>query len=119
VEGKESFTVESNEFDEKEKAMLKALYEASDGTYSSYTLAQKLNPEVSPSAEDGRIAFEAVRDTTEGLIVRDLVRGERHTGANGVYFDKLKLTPKGERKAIEAKRVIRVTVTNIGQPEES
>ncbi len=116
----ESFTVETNEFDEKEKAVLKALYEASDGTYSSYSLAQKLNPAADPGADDGRIAFENVRETTEGLIMRGLVRGrERHTGADGVYFDKLELKPKGERRAIEAKRSITVTVRIIGQPEES
>jgi hypothetical protein len=71
-----SITVESNEFDDKEKAMLRAPYEAADGTYSTYTLARKLTPTASPSGEEARKAFEDARDTTERLIERDLLRGD-------------------------------------------
>ncbi len=83
--------------------MLKALYEVSDGTYNTYALAQKLNPTARPSGEEAHAAFESARDTTEKLIEKGLVRGKRLTGADGVYFEGLKLTPKGERKAIEVK----------------
>ena len=33
-------------FDDKESAVLLALYEVANGTYTSYTLAWKLNPTV-------------------------------------------------------------------------
>ena len=47
------------------------------------------------------VSVRQLRDATERLIVRDLVRGERLPGANGVYFNRLKLTPKGQRAAIQ------------------
>ncbi len=42
--------------------------------------------------------------------MRDLVRGKRLKGAGGVYYTELKLTPKGERKTIETKRGLTVTI---------
>ena len=114
-----NFPVGSPEFDEKEEALVKALYEASDGTYSSYTLHMKLNPAVPMGTEEAGKSFGDVRDTTERLIARSLVTGKRLTGADGVYFEKLKLTPKGEKKAIESKNRLRqVTVRRVGDPED-
>jgi hypothetical protein len=92
----EVIKVGSAEFDEKEEAVLAALYEVSDGSYSTYSLATRLNP--GAEDEEAEKAFEDVRATTEGLIAKGIIRGERLTGANGVYFERFKLTPKGERK---------------------
>ena len=41
-------------------------------------------------------------------------------GANGVYFERFKLTSKGERKAIESKNRIRICddQKHRGQPNE-
>src|SRR5258707_7376957 len=86
-------------FDDKESAVLLALYEVADGTYTSYTLAWKLNPAAQVGTPTAAAAFAETRDATERLIVRGLVRGKRSTGADGVYFDKLKLTTKGEQNA--------------------
>ena len=47
------------------------------------------------------VAFAETRDATERLIARGLVRGKRFSGADGIYFNELKLTPKGERMAIQ------------------
>jgi len=88
-------------FDEKEGAILSAMYEVANGTYDSYTLAQKLNPAAHAGTAPASAAFTETRDATERLIVRGLVRGERLAGAGGVYFKKLKLTPKGEQSAIQ------------------
>jgi hypothetical protein len=33
-----------------------------------------------------------------------LIRGERLKGADGVYFKELKLTPKGQREAIQQRK---------------
>jgi hypothetical protein len=87
-------------FNGDEAAILDAMYEVENGTYDSYTLARKLNPTVKTSTPEAHTAFIKTREATEGLIVKNLVRGERLTGADGVYFNKLKLTPKGEQAAI-------------------
>jgi hypothetical protein len=88
-------------FDSHERAILLAMYEFEDGVYTSYTLASKLNPEVKTGSDAALTAFTETREATERLIVRGLVRGERLRGANGVYFNHLKLTPKGEKTAIQ------------------
>lgn len=88
-------------FDEKESAILNTLYEIGNGSHSSYTLAQHLNPRVQIGTPAFGVAFTEVRSATERLIARGLVRGERFAGADGIYFNELKLTPKGERAAIQ------------------
>jgi hypothetical protein len=94
-------------FDDKESAILIAMYEAENNTYTSYTLAWKLNPTVQVGTPPAAVAFAETRDATERLIVRGLVHGERFTGADGVYFNKLKLTSKGERAAIQQKKTVK------------
>jgi hypothetical protein len=96
-------------FDEKEAAILLAMYEVEDGTYTSYTLARELNPTVEMGTASALTAFTETRDATERLVVRSLVRGERLRGANGVYFDKLKLTTKGQQSAIQQKTTVEAT----------
>lgn len=91
-------------FDGKETAILIAMYEVENGTYTSYSLAWKLNPAVQIGTPPAEVAFVQTRDATERLIVRGLVRGERFTGADGVYFNKLRLTPKGEQMAIQQRK---------------
>jgi hypothetical protein len=89
-------------FDDNETAILTAMYNAENGTYTSCTLALKLNPTVEDGTPSASEAFSETRSATERLIAHDLVRGERHSGADGVYFNKLKLTAKGVRAAIQA-----------------
>jgi hypothetical protein len=96
-------------FDEKETAILFAIYEDANGTYTSYSLAWKLNPTVQVGTPPAGIAFAKTRDATEQLIARGLVSGERFKGADGVYFNKLKLTPKGERTAIQQRKTAEET----------
>jgi hypothetical protein len=43
------------------------------------------------------------------------VRGERFSGADGVYFNELRLTPKGERTAIQHRQ----SSQGIGSVEEA
>lgn len=108
--------IPSAEFSEAEELVLGALYSVSDGSYSVYSLASHLNPDVGPDAAVK--AFKEVQATIEGLIARSIVKGKRLTGADGVYFESLGLTTKGERKAIESKnRPRRLTVTHIGVDE--
>jgi hypothetical protein len=96
-------------FDDKESAVLLALYEVANGTYTSYTLAWKLNPRVQVGTPPAAVAFAETRDATERLIARALVRGKRSTGADGIYFDKLKLTAKGEQTAIQHRKDLEET----------
>ena len=93
-------------FDEKESAILLAMYEEANGYYTSYTLAWKLNPTVKVSTPEAETAFKGTRDATERLIERGFVRGERFKGADGVYFNELKLTPKGEQTAISHRKQV-------------
>jgi hypothetical protein len=73
-------------FNENQGAVLSAMYEVKNGTYDSYTLAQKLNPTIQGGTPAASRAFAETREATEGLIGRGLVRGERLAGADGVYF---------------------------------
>ena len=82
-----------------------ALYESKNGTHDSYTLMRTVRPEVEPGTQEAGEAFEKTRGATERLIARSLVRGDRLSGADGVWFKKLKLTPKGERAAIDFRNV--------------
>ena|SRR6266478_3756547 len=91
-------------FDDKESAILIAMYEIGNGTFTSYTLAWQLNPTVERGTPPAGVAFTETRDATERLIARGLVRGKRFSGADGVYFNELKLTAKGERMAIQHRK---------------
>jgi hypothetical protein len=90
-------------FDSEESAILIAMYAVENGTYSSYSLVQKLHPDATFGTEAGGAAFEKTRHVTEQLIVKGLVSGERKAGADGVYFERLKLTAKGEQTAIQVR----------------
>jgi hypothetical protein len=105
-------------FDDAESAILLAMYEVANGTYSSYTLAWKLNPTVQVGTPPASVAFNDTRDATERLIVRGLVHGERFAGADGVYFDKLKLTRKGEQMAIQQRKTVEETEKALAAAEE-
>ena len=51
-------------------------------TSGAYTLAWKLNPAVQVGTSLAGVAFADIRDTTERLTVRGLVRGERVMGSS-------------------------------------
>jgi hypothetical protein len=59
-------------FDDKESAVLLALYEVANGTYTSYTLAWKLNPTIQVGTAFATAAFAETGDATERLIARGL-----------------------------------------------
>jgi len=96
-------------FGPKEVAVLSALYEVDNGYFSSYTLAQSLDPTVEPGTPQSHSAFVETLHATEGLIARGLVQGNRNRGADGVYFSSLSLTRKGEQAAIEQRRQAKET----------
>lgn len=89
-----------------ERAVLFALYESPDG----------LN--VSELGEHTESKYAETLEATEQLIARGYVRGKRQKALDGsIYFDKLKLTPSGERVALKEKHAARtfdVTVTDVG-----
>jgi len=88
-------------YDDREVAILKALYEDPDFHFNSYSLAKVLYPDAPVSTPEAGEAFTTTRDATAKLIERGLVRSkERHKGADGVYFEGLKLTAKGQTEAI-------------------
>lgn len=93
--------------DDNESIVLLAMYEVENGTYTSYTLARELNPTVEMNTPAALAAFTETRDATEQLIGRGFVRGERLKGADGVYFEKLKLTAKGEQMAIQQRENVK------------
>jgi len=93
-------------FEKTQSSILIALYENPSQSYTSYTLARTLNPTTEMGTPDAGIAFTNTREATEELIVKGLVRGKRLKGADGIYFNDLKLTPKGERVAIQERKRI-------------
>ena len=91
-------------FNKLESEILMAIYEEPDAAHTSYTLAQTLNPATKMGTPDFGAAFTGTREATEELIVKGLVRGERLKRADGIYFNDLKLTPTGERVAIQERK---------------
>jgi hypothetical protein len=106
-------------FDDKESAILLAMYEEANGYYDSYTLTWKLNPSVKNGTPPAAVAFSETRDATERLVERGLVRGERLKGADGVYFKDLKLTPRGEQAAIRHRKDVEETKKALADAQEA
>jgi hypothetical protein len=88
-------------FDGTEGDVLIEIYECPDVPFSSYTLTQRLNPKFQITTPEYHTAFAHVSSVIEEHIVRGLIRGKRSRSADGVFFNKLKLTYKGERAAIQ------------------
>ena len=89
------------EFDGTEGDILIEIYECPDVPLSSYTLTQRLNPDLPITTPEYRTAFAHVSSVIEEHIVRGLIRGKRSRDADGVFFNNLKLTSKGEQAAIK------------------
>lgn len=96
----------SLEFGWNEGKILDAMYEVADGTYDLNMLIRKIEPTVQTGTPEAGKAVAEVRDAIERLIMRGYMRGQRTTGVDGVYFKKLRLTPKGERAAIKQRKEI-------------
>lgn len=101
----------SNEFDEEEQEVLSTLYQSPDGRYGSHQLYLAIYADVQIGTPEAGKAFTMVRDATERLIGKSLVRGERMAGIDGVYWNNLKLTSKGEQAAIREKNRVKEIVT--------
>ena len=88
-------------FDGTEGDVLIEIYEWPDVPFSSYTLTQRLNLNLQTTTPEYRTAFAHVSSVIEDLFVRGLIRGKPSKGADGVFFNNLKLTDKGVRAAIQ------------------
>ncbi len=88
-------------FDGTEGDVLIEIYECPDVPFSSYTLTQRLNPNLQTTTPEYRTAFAHVSSVIEDHIVGGLIRGKRSKSADGVFFNNLKLTDKGVRAAIQ------------------
>ena len=64
-------------------------------------MTQRLNPNLQITTPEYRTAFAHVSSVIEDHFVRGLIRGKRSKSADGVFFNKLKLTYKGEQGAIQ------------------
>jgi len=102
-------------FSDDESAVLLALYEQPLGLLDPYGLVRELKPDVRSGTPQHKVALTGVFLAVENLILGDLVIGERVNGPDGVYFEKLKLTRKGEQAAIRERR--RVAEFNKQLPE--
>ena len=88
-------------FDGTEGDVLIEIYECPDVPFSSYTLTQRLNPNLQTATPEYRTAFAHVNSVIEDHFVRGLIRGKRSKSADGVFFNKLRLTYKGEQAAVQ------------------
>lgn len=86
--------------DEIQGDVLISLYELPGVPSSTYTLTEGLNPGLQVATPEYRTAFAHVSSAVEEHIVLEMIRGKRSKGDDGVYFENLKLTTKGERAAI-------------------
>jgi hypothetical protein len=93
-----------SEFDGTEGDVLIAIYELPDVPSSTYTLTETLNPNLQITSPDYRAAFARVSNVIEDHYVRGLIRGKRSKSADGVFFENLKLTYKGEQAAIQERK---------------
>jgi hypothetical protein len=91
-------------FDGTEGDILIEIYECPDVPFSSYTLTQRLNPNLQITTPEYRIAFAHVSSVIEEHIAHGLIRGKRSKSADGVFFNNLKLTYKGEQGAIQERK---------------
>jgi hypothetical protein len=92
------------EFDGIEGDILIEIYESPEGPFSSYTLTERLNPKLQSTSPEYRTAFAQVCSVIEDHYACGLIRGKRSKGADGVFFDNLKLTYKGEQTAIRERK---------------
>jgi hypothetical protein len=92
------------EFDGNEGDVLIAIYESPDVPFSAYTLIQSLNPNLQTNTPEYSAAFARICSVIEGHIVRGLIRGKRSKSDDGVFFENLKLTYKGEQAAIQERK---------------
>ena len=88
-------------FDGTEGDVLIEIFSCPDFPFSSYTLTQRLNPNLQITTPEYGTAFAHVSSVIEEHIVRGLIRGKRSRSADGVFFNNLKLTYKGEQAAIQ------------------
>jgi len=88
-------------FDGTEGDVLIEIYECPDVPFSSYTLTQRLNPNLQTATPEYRTAFARINSVIEDHLVCRLILGKRSKSADGVFFNNLKLTYKGERAAIQ------------------
>ena len=91
-------------FEGTEGDILIEIYQCPDVPFSSYTLTQRLNPNLQITNPEYRTAFAHASSVIEDHIVRGLIRGKRSKSADGVFFDNLKLTYKGEQAAIRERK---------------
>jgi hypothetical protein len=91
-------------FDGTEGDILIEIYECPDVPFSSYTLTQRLNPNLQITTPEYRTAFAHVSSVIEEHIAHGLIRGKRSKSADGVFFNNLKLTYKGEQAAIQERK---------------
>ena len=89
------------EFDGTEGDILIAIYERPDVPFSSYTLTQRLNPNLQITSPEYSTAFAHVSSVIEDHYAHGLIRGKRSKSADGVFFNKLRLTYKGEQAAVQ------------------
>jgi hypothetical protein len=88
-------------FDGTEGDVLIEICKCPDVPFSSYTLTQRLNPNLQTTTPEYRTALADVSSVIEDLFVRRLIRGKPSKSADGLFFNNLKLTDKGVRAAIQ------------------
>jgi hypothetical protein len=83
-----------------EGAILNAMYEVENGRYNLHSLSMQIHQDAKAGTEEYTIAVTKTREAVEKLIEQDLVQGERSKASDGIFFNDLKLTAKGQRAAI-------------------
>jgi hypothetical protein len=105
-----------------EEAVLRHLYAHPNWDEGTQSLTRRLMPDLQSetSGQDAKTdAYKKVLYAVETLISERLVAGERLCAVDEtIYFERLKLTPKGEAQAIkEKRRPNTLVVDSIPRPE--
>lgn len=102
-----------SKYSETEEFILLHLYDHPGQDASTITLTRQYKS-VDFGSEEWKKAFADTQYGVETLIADQLISGERKMASDkAVYFDKLKLTKKGEAEAIMHKRRIKKIVLDV------
>ena len=105
-----------SKYGEIERFVLFYLYDHPGWDATTYSLAKTHQP-AALGSEEAKGVFIETQYGIETLIADELVSGERKSGADGVYFEKLKLTKRGEAEAIVQKRQPAKLVHSVPRPD--
>lgn len=96
-------TDDAGKLNQDEKAILDYLYANPIRGIGTGSLMRAFRPDQDTEGKQQQ-AYREIQGAIETLVLGGLVKGKRGSRSGEVYFDDLRLTPKGERAAIKERK---------------